>query len=115
MEMTNYLGYVMAISVGFSLTTGTRLFKTGELYKASKKHPLLILVLTLVYGAMSFSAIGYFSWAYLSWKQLLTFLLISITFGSAAANSNSLRFVFSCFTLATIVGATSQLAALQLF
>jgi hypothetical protein len=88
--MTNeVLGYLMAITVAVSMTTGARLFKTGELNNISNRMPFVILVLTILYGASTAAAFLYFSWAYLNWIQIVVFFVAAILLGNPLASAKS--------------------------
>lgn len=114
MEITDYLGYVIATATSVACTTGARLYRTGQMKALSDSHPISTLCLTLLYGASTFTAFFYFSWAYLNWQQIALFFVILITAGDWLARQNSLRVVLGSFIASTLGCGIGELAFLYL-
>ncbi|WP_018168023.1 hypothetical protein [Thioalkalivibrio sp. ALMg9] len=103
------LGYVLAASVGVAGPTGARLNNTGEVRAAARSMPLLVTVLTILYGVSGFSAVFYFSWAHLNWIQIVSFFVVWFLLGDRLAKAGNGSVVWTAFILSVLLAGLSQI------
>ena len=112
-ETENVLGYLLAVSVAFASASGARLQNTGELSRSMRKHRLPVLLVTMLYAISGLAALFYFSWAYLHWTHIITFLIVQIALTTWIARTESQAFVWSLLFI-SVIGATLAEIALVL-
>jgi hypothetical protein len=83
------LAHILAAAAGVNGPVSARLKNTGAMSAARKKFPLAVLLFVLFDAVVMLSALGYFSWAYLGWWPLLTFIAVYFTVGERAARLES--------------------------
>lgn len=105
-------GYVLAVSIASSGPTGARLHNTGQLRAASLGMPMMVILLAALYGLSGAAAVLYFSWAYLGWQHLVTFLIAWLTFGSWVANRKSRSTVWSVFVSSVVLALVAEIILL---
>ena len=104
--------YVLAVSVGFESPLSARLFKSGEINKASNKYALFVLAFTVLTGLVTFSALFYFSWAFLSWAHYGAALVAYVIGDRVAVISNSKISIWILSVIFLIAGGASELIIL---
>ena len=114
MLTTGILGYLLAISVALSGASGARLQKSGELTLASRTRPLATLVMMILYGLSGFAALFYFSWAYLEWPHIVTFLVVTMFLTSWIAKSKSRLAVWSVLVVSVLVTLAAEVLLLNI-
>ncbi|WP_231372833.1 hypothetical protein [Thioalkalivibrio sp. ALJ3] len=82
---------------------------TGEVRVAARSMPVLITVLTILYGASGLAAVFYFSWAHLNWIQIVSFFLVWFLIGDRLARASSRAVVWTAFVVSVLVAVLVQI------
>lgn len=113
MDLMHIVGFILAAALAVDAPLSARMFKTGELSEVGRTRPLITLLYVVAHGLAFFSAIFYFSWAYLNWQHVGAFFLCYFAVGEWLVGIKSKVVAWSIMCVCTLMALTTE--ALLLF